>query len=154
MVLGRNAPSFPRFLSKQQFDFNRFRKFTVFASPLLHAIESVSRPRWNARRDVTDRLVGLIVFLLALSAGWPLPFGERHSGFSCRSDRHSLLTRRRSLTGCSAGGCTDFFARASVDTLGIGPSHHELAGALNSATSPTAPAVSKKSSRMLGEVAR
>jgi hypothetical protein len=73
MMLGRTAPSFPRFLSKRQFDFNRFRKFTVFVSPLLRAIESVSRPRWNARHDVTDRLVGLIVFLLALSAGWPLP---------------------------------------------------------------------------------
>jgi hypothetical protein len=73
MILGRSAPSFPRFLSKRQFDFNRFKKFTAFASPLLHAIESVSRPRWNARREVTDRLVGLIVFLLALSAGWPLP---------------------------------------------------------------------------------
>jgi hypothetical protein len=73
MMLGRSAPSFPGFLSKRQFDFDRFRKFTVFVSPLLHAIESVSRPRWNARRDVTDRLVGLIVFLLALSAGWPLP---------------------------------------------------------------------------------
>ena len=34
---------------------------------------SLSRPRWNARHDVTDRLVGLVVFLLALSAGWPLP---------------------------------------------------------------------------------
>jgi hypothetical protein len=73
MMLGKSAPSFPRFLSKRQFDFDRFRRFTVIVSPLLHAIERVSRPRWNARRDVTDRLVGLIVFLLALSAGWPFP---------------------------------------------------------------------------------
>jgi hypothetical protein len=60
MMLGRSAPSFPRFLSKRQFDFNRFRSF--FASPLLRTIESVSRPRWNARHDVTDRLVGLVSF--------------------------------------------------------------------------------------------
>ena len=73
MMLGRSAPSFPQFLYKRQFDFNRFKRFTVFASPLLLAIEKVSRPRWNAHRDVTDRLVGLIVFLLSLSASWPLP---------------------------------------------------------------------------------
>jgi hypothetical protein len=73
MMLGMSAPSFPRFLAKRQFDFNRFKRFTVFVSPVLHAIERVSRPRWNARRDGTDRLVGLIIFLLALSAGWPLP---------------------------------------------------------------------------------
>ncbi|KJC60593.1 hypothetical protein UP10_11925 [Bradyrhizobium sp. LTSPM299] len=73
MMLGRTAPSFPRFLSKRQFDFKRFKRFTVRARPLLQAIESVSRPRWNARHEVTNRLVGLVVFLLALSAGWPLP---------------------------------------------------------------------------------
>ena len=73
MMLGRSAPWFPRFLSKRQFDFKRFKRFTVRARPLLQAIESVSRPRWNARHDVTNRLVGLVVFLLALSAGWPLP---------------------------------------------------------------------------------
>jgi hypothetical protein len=73
MMPGRSAPSFPRFLSKRQFDFKRFKQFTVRARPLLQAIEGDSRPRWNARHDVTDRLVGLVVFLLALSAGWPLP---------------------------------------------------------------------------------
>jgi hypothetical protein len=73
MMLGRSAPSFPRFLSKRQFDFKRFKQFTIRARPLLRAIESASRPRWNARHDVTDRLVGLVVFLLALFAGWPMP---------------------------------------------------------------------------------
>jgi hypothetical protein len=73
MMLGLRAPWFPRFLSKRQFDFKRFKAFTVRARPLLQAIESASRPRWNARHNVTDRLVGLVVFLLALSAGWPLP---------------------------------------------------------------------------------
>jgi hypothetical protein len=73
MMLGRSAPTFPHFLSKRQFDFKRFKQFTVRVRPLLRAIESVSRPRWNAHHDVTDRFVGFVVFLLALSAGWPLP---------------------------------------------------------------------------------
>lgn len=73
MMLGRSAPSLPRFLSKRPFDFKRFKQFTVRVRPVLQAIEGVSRPRWNAHQEVTDRLVGFIVFLLALSAGWPLP---------------------------------------------------------------------------------
>jgi len=73
MMLGHNAPSFPHFLSKRPFDFKRFKRFTVRVRPLLQAIESVSGPRWSARHDVTDRFVGLLVFLLTLSAGWPLP---------------------------------------------------------------------------------
>ena len=73
MMLGRRAPSFPRFVSKRQFDFKRFKRFTVMVRPMLQAIERISRPRWDARHDVIDRLVGLVVFLLAFSAGWPLP---------------------------------------------------------------------------------
>ncbi|VIO75093.1 exopolysaccharide biosynthesis protein [Bradyrhizobium ivorense] len=73
MMLGRRAPSFPRVISKRQFDFKRFKRFTIAVSPMLQAIERISRPRWDARHDVIDRLVGLVVFLLAFSAGWPLP---------------------------------------------------------------------------------
>lgn len=73
MMMGRSAPSFPRALSKRPFDFKRFKRFTKWIRPALLAIENVSRPRWNAHRGVTDRLVGFIVFLLALLAGWPLP---------------------------------------------------------------------------------
>ena len=73
MMLGRRAASFPHALSTRPFDFKRFKRFTKRVRPVLLAIESVSRPRWNAHRDVTDRLVGLVVFLLALLAGCPLP---------------------------------------------------------------------------------
>lgn len=73
MMLGRNRPSFPQFLSKRPFDFKRFKRFTERARPVLRAIENVSSPRWNAPSAVIDRLVGLLVFLLALSAIWPIP---------------------------------------------------------------------------------
>jgi hypothetical protein len=73
MLLGRSSPTFPRFLSKRPFDFKRFSRFIVRVKPVLRAVETVSRPRWNVYRHITGPLVGAIVLLLALSAMWPLP---------------------------------------------------------------------------------
>jgi hypothetical protein len=73
MMLGRSRPTFPQFLSKRPFDFKRFKRLTERVRPGLRAIENLSRPRWRLPQAVADRLVGAVVFLLALSAGWPLP---------------------------------------------------------------------------------
>jgi hypothetical protein len=73
MMLGRTRPSFPQFLSKRQFDFKRFKRFTERVQPGLRAIEKLSRPRWTPPEAVAGRLVGAAVLLLALSAIWPLP---------------------------------------------------------------------------------
>jgi hypothetical protein len=73
MMLGRNRPSFPQLLSKRPFDFKRFKRFTEKVQPILRTIENMSSPRWYTSDGFIDRLVGLLVFLLALSAIWPLP---------------------------------------------------------------------------------
>jgi hypothetical protein len=73
MMLGHRRPTFPHFLSKREFDFKRFKRFTERAQPALRVIESLSRPRWTLPHAAADRLVGAVVFLLALSAIWPLP---------------------------------------------------------------------------------
>jgi hypothetical protein len=73
MMLGRNRPAFPQFLAKRPFDFERFKGLTERVQPVLRAIENLSRPRWRLPPAVAGRLVGAIVFLLALSAIWPLP---------------------------------------------------------------------------------
>jgi hypothetical protein len=73
MMLGRSRLSFPRFLSKRQFEFKRFKRFTECARPGLRMIENLSRPRWMLPHAVAGRLVGAAVLLLALSAIWPLP---------------------------------------------------------------------------------
>jgi len=73
MMLGRSHPSFPGFLSRREFDFKRFKRFAVRIRPALVAIESMSRPRWNAHRISVGRLLGGLVFVLALTAMWPLP---------------------------------------------------------------------------------
>jgi len=73
MMLGRSRPAFPQFLAKRPFDFERFKLFTARVQPGLRAIEKLSRPRWSLPRGVAGPLVGAVVFLLALSAIWPLP---------------------------------------------------------------------------------
>jgi hypothetical protein len=73
MMLGLSRPAFPKFLAKRSFDFERFKRLTKRVQPGLRAIESLSRPRWKLPHAVAGRLVGAIVFLLALSAIWPLP---------------------------------------------------------------------------------
>lgn len=76
MMLGRSTPTFPRFLAKHPFDFQRFKRFTENVRPVLRAIEMVSRPRWTLPHAVVGRLVGAIIFVLAVSALWPLPLAS------------------------------------------------------------------------------
>jgi hypothetical protein len=73
MMLGRGRPAFPRFLAKRPFDFERFKGLTERVQPVLRAIENLSRPRWRLPHAVAGRLIGAVVFLLALSAIWPVP---------------------------------------------------------------------------------
>jgi hypothetical protein len=73
MMMGRSRPTFPQFLSKRPFDFERFKRLAERVKPGLRAIENLSRPRWTLPHAAAGRLVGTIVFLLALSAVWPLP---------------------------------------------------------------------------------
>ena len=73
MLMGRSSPTFPRFLSKRSFDFGRFKRFTGKMQPALRGIEALSRPRWALPHALAGRLVGAVVFALALSAMWPLP---------------------------------------------------------------------------------
>jgi hypothetical protein len=73
MMLGRSRPTLPRFLSKRPFDFKRFKRFAERVQPGLWAIEKLSRPRWTIPHAAAGRLVGAVVFLLTLSAIWPLP---------------------------------------------------------------------------------
>jgi hypothetical protein len=73
MMLGRGRPTFPKFLSKRPFDFERLKRLAERVQPGLRAIENLSRPRWTLPHAAAGRLVGAAVFLLALSAIWPLP---------------------------------------------------------------------------------
>ncbi|WP_213742568.1 exopolysaccharide biosynthesis protein [Bradyrhizobium sp. dw_411] len=73
MLLGRDRPTLPHFLTKRPFAAQRFTKWAARALPVLRAIERVSRSRWHTPAAATKRTLGLLVLLLVLSGIWPLP---------------------------------------------------------------------------------
>jgi hypothetical protein len=73
MMLGRDRPTLPRFLTKRPFSTQRFSKWATRALPVLRAVERVSRSRWHTPAGATKRAVGFLVLLLVMSGIWPLP---------------------------------------------------------------------------------
>jgi hypothetical protein len=73
MMLARDGPTLPRFLTKRSFDTKRFSKWAERSLPLLRLVERVSRSRWHTPAEATKRAVGFLVLALAASAIWPLP---------------------------------------------------------------------------------
>jgi hypothetical protein len=74
MMLGRERPTLPRFLTKRSISTERFTTWAERFLPLLKLVERVSRSRAHARVAAAKRGVGLLVLLLALSGVGPLPF--------------------------------------------------------------------------------
>jgi hypothetical protein len=73
MILGRESPRLPRFLTARPIPARHFTRWAARALPLLRFIETFSRPRWHTPLQATKRTVGLIVLLLAVAAIWPIP---------------------------------------------------------------------------------
>jgi hypothetical protein len=73
MIVGRDSPRLPRFLTAWPIPTPHFTRWAARAVPLLRFIETVSRPRWPMPFQATKRTVGLIVLLLAVAAIWPIP---------------------------------------------------------------------------------
>jgi hypothetical protein len=73
MMLARDRPSLPRFLTKRSFETKRFSKWAERFLPVLRFVEKVSRSRWHTPAEPTKRAVGLLVLVLAISGIGPLP---------------------------------------------------------------------------------
>ena len=101
MMLGRDRPSLPRYLTKRAIATQRFTKWSTRILSVLKAIERVSRSRWHTPHGATNRAVGLQVLLLTLSSIWPLPSCRRTG--SCSPSRspsaYSLWWSSESLSG-------------------------------------------------------
>jgi hypothetical protein len=73
MMIARDRPTLPGFLTKRPFAAQRFSKWAERFLPLLRLVERVSRSRWHMPVEVTKRAVGLLVLVLAISGIWPIP---------------------------------------------------------------------------------
>jgi len=74
MVLGRERPSLPNFLARRSMSTQRLSRLAVQSIPLLKRMEVLIHPRWPALFEVTKRLVGLTILLLAITLIAPFPF--------------------------------------------------------------------------------
>jgi hypothetical protein len=76
MVLGRESPTFPRFVATRSISTERFARWAAQAIPLFERVETLIRPRLPTPFQATKRLVGFVVLLLAATFMWPFPFSH------------------------------------------------------------------------------
>jgi hypothetical protein len=76
MILGREHPSLPRFITSQRVSTRRVVRVFEHAIPLLRWMETRIRSPWPASPQSTKRIVGLVVLLLAATLVWPFPFSH------------------------------------------------------------------------------
>jgi hypothetical protein len=76
MIMGRESPSFPRFVAGQSIPTHHFIRWSAAAIPLLARMETIIRPRWRTPFQATKRAVGLLVLVLVATLIWPIPFSH------------------------------------------------------------------------------
>ena len=74
LMLGRKTPALPRFLTAKAISTEKFAAAVNRLIPFFRAMEMVVRPRFHLPFRVTNEIVGLLVFLLALTLFAPFPF--------------------------------------------------------------------------------
>ncbi|WP_274424317.1 exopolysaccharide biosynthesis protein [Chelativorans sp. YIM 93263] len=97
MIVGRRTVWLPRFLLRRSVTAETFRRMSDRFAPRLEWIERFIRPRmWPSHRR-TDRIVGLLVLVLAIATTLPVPFGNWFPALACAltglalSERDGLL---------------------------------------------------------------
>ena len=74
MIAGRSDPWLPEWLAKKSFKRSSLAYMVEKAAPILQRIEVLLRPRWSfASKPRGERIVGLVIFLLAFVIALPLP---------------------------------------------------------------------------------
>ena len=76
MLLARESPSLPRFISARPISTERLARLSRRAAVFLRWVETFSRPRWQTPFEATKRVVGFVVLLLAPTLVWPFPFSH------------------------------------------------------------------------------
>ena len=76
MILGRESPRLPHFISSRRIATERIARVCRRAAAFLRWVETFSKPRWQTPIQATKRVVGLVVLLLAPTLVWPFPFSH------------------------------------------------------------------------------
>lgn len=76
MILGRDHPILPRAITSRRLPTERLSRALDMLVPLLHRLERLIRPRWAPRSRATNRAIGGLVLVLALSMLGPIPFSH------------------------------------------------------------------------------
>jgi hypothetical protein len=76
MILARPGPVFPRRISARPFAARRLANAVRRVVPVLRAMERIIRPRWPTPFQMTKRVVGGVVLLLACSLFAPVPLSN------------------------------------------------------------------------------
>ena len=76
LILGRQSPTLPRFITSRRIPTERLSAVTERASAALTRVESLIRPRWLTLFRATRRIVGVAVLALAPTLIWPFPFSH------------------------------------------------------------------------------
>tara|TARA_R110001592_G_scaffold52511_7_gene160672 strand:+ start:12655 stop:13281 length:627 start_codon:yes stop_codon:yes gene_type:complete len=77
MLLGVTIPILPKFIMQQKVDKRSFEAFVDKVIPWLVRTEKYIRPRWLFfAHTIGQRLLGCLIFLLALVSLMPLPFSN------------------------------------------------------------------------------
>jgi hypothetical protein len=76
IILGRESPSLPRFLGSRRISTRHIAGLAARTVSLLERMEALVHPRLPTPFEVTKRLIGFIVLLLAATFVSPVPFSQ------------------------------------------------------------------------------
>lgn len=76
MILAHRGPVFPHRLAAYRFRTQQVASMVRKVLPVLKFMERVIRPRWPTPAEMTKRVIGLSVLMLALSMFVPVPFAN------------------------------------------------------------------------------
>lgn len=74
MIMGRESPTLPAFLSKRAISTPHFAKWVARIVPPLRHAEALVHPRWQLSPTTTKRMVGIVCLIMAATITLPFPF--------------------------------------------------------------------------------
>lgn len=77
LMMGRKAPWFPKWISKQSFQHNDIETVVDYAMPYLKRLEQILKPRLGFLLcHCAERIIALICLVMSVMITLPIPFGN------------------------------------------------------------------------------